>query len=59
MDQLSILDLKVRQQVYDTTIQRGYLPTVSDLASALEITIDQARGALQRLAATYRRDESI
>jgi hypothetical protein len=53
MDQTSTLDLKVRQQVYDTSIRRGYPPSISDLASGLDITLEQARAALQRLAAGH------
>ena len=53
MEQTSILDLKVRQQVYETTLQRGYPPLIGDLVSALDSTAEGIRAALQRLAAGH------
>jgi len=53
MAQTSALDLKVRQQVYDTSIRRGYPPSISEIASTLDIPIDQANAALGRLAAGH------
>ena len=45
MEQTSILDLKVRQQVYETTMQRGYPPSTGDLASSLDIAVEEIRAA--------------
>jgi len=53
MEPTSILDVKVRQQVYETTLQRGYPPLIGDLASALDSTAEEIRAALQRLAAGH------
>ena len=54
MDQTSALDLKVRQQVYETTMRGVIRRRSSDLTSNLDIAIDQIRAALQRLAAGSR-----
>jgi len=51
MDQSPALDLEVRRVVYDVTMRRGCPPAVADLASALDIPTEEARSALQRLAA--------
>lgn len=53
MEPTPILDVKVRQQVYETTLQRGYPPSIGDLASALDSTAEGIRAALQRLAAGH------
>jgi len=53
MEQTSILDVKVRQQVYETTLQRGCPPSVGEIAEALAVPGGQVREALGRLAAGH------
>jgi hypothetical protein len=51
MNQTSDLDWQVRRHVYDVTLQRGYPPTIAEIASALSLQVEHTQAALQRLAA--------
>ena len=51
MNQMSELDWHVRRHVYDVTMRRGYPPTIAETSSGLDLDLEQAQAALQRLAA--------
>ena len=47
------LDLRVRQQVYDVTLGRGYPPTSAEAATSLHVNRTDILAAFQRLAAAH------
>jgi Alkylmercury lyase/LexA DNA binding domain len=51
MKDVSETDRRVRRQVYDTAMNRGYPPAIAEIASALDLRRQEAEESLSRLAA--------
>jgi hypothetical protein len=50
MDHTFEFDWQVRRQVYEVTMQRGYPPSATEIASALDLPTTEVQAGLQRLA---------
>ena len=51
MDEATQFDWKVRRHVYDVTMHSGSPPPVAEISATLNVSIEMAQAALQRLAA--------
>jgi len=51
--ELEATDHEVRRVVYDTAMSTGTLPRLEQIMTALNLSIEETRGAVQRLAAGH------
>lgn len=52
-DEQTILDQKVRYQVYDAVMRSGQIPAITELASMLSQPADTIKASLERLGAAH------